>query len=62
MKYLKNIIGALLRDIVISYNNNFVEYVVKKGFLIYKSWLPFNISIGKYMFLTKKTFDKAFNK
>ena len=58
----KNIIGSLLRDIIVLGSGNFIEYTVERNILVYKSWLPFNISIGNYVFLSKKSFIKSFNK
>ena len=54
IKTSKNIIGSLLRDIVVLGSGDFVEYIVERNVLVYKSWLPFNISIGNYVFLSKK--------
>ena len=46
----KNIIGSLLRDIIVLGSGDFIEYTVERNVSIYKSWLPFNISIGNYVF------------
>lgn len=56
MKTLKNLIGSLIRDIIVCCSSDFVEYRIEDNIWIYKSILPFSISIGKYKFLAKDAF------
>ena len=62
MMFIKNLIALLLRDIIVLGSGDFIEYTVERNVLVYKSWLPFNISIGNYVFLSKKSFIQSFNK
>lgn len=58
---LSNIIGSLLRDIIVYTSNDFVEYQVEDNTLTYKSWIPFTIKLGNYRFLPKKAFNSILN-
>jgi len=61
MKFIKNLIGSLIRDIVVCYSKDFVEWYYKDGFCIYKTILPFSFSIGKYKFLKSNDYIKKNN-
>ena len=61
IEYVKNTIGAILRDIIALNDKDFMEYAIDKNKFVYKTQLPFNISIGDYVFLNKNDYNKSFN-
>lgn len=57
-----NFIGSLVRDAVVQFCRDIVEYRIDKDKFVYKSWIPFSFSIGRYVFLPDKEFYDSFNK
>ena len=51
-----NFIGSLIRDIIVQFQGEEVEYRISNGKFVYKSWIPKIFSIGQYVFLPKKDF------
>lgn len=46
-----NIIGMLVRDIVVCCEGDFDDYIVEGTQLVYRWGMPFNIVLGKYKFM-----------
>ena len=62
MRYILNILGSIVRDILLQFDDDFVDYTYIEGKYIYKSILPFSFSIGDYIFLTKQDFRSNLNR
>lgn len=62
MHYILNILGSIVRDILLQFDDDFVDYTYIEGKYIYKSILPFSFSIGDYIFLTKQDFRSNLNR
>ena len=62
MNYILNILGSIVRDILLQFDDDFVDYAYIQGKYIYKSILPFSFSIGDYIFLTKQDFRSNLNR
>lgn len=62
MHYILNILGSIIRDILLQFDGEFVDYAYIEGKYIYKSILPFSFSIGDYLFLTKQDFRSNLNR
>lgn len=62
MNLIKNILGSIVRDILLQFDDDFVDYVYIEGKYVYKSFLPFSFSIGDYIFLTKRDFKRNLNR
>lgn len=62
MHYILNILGSIVRDILLQFDGDFVDYTYIEGKYIYKSILPFSFSIGDYIFLTKQDFRSNLNR
>ena len=58
MKFIKNLIGMLIRDIVVSHSGEFVEYFYYNGLYTYLFPWNFSFSIGRYTFLKKEDYTK----
>jgi hypothetical protein len=61
MKYALNIIGSFIIDFIVLFND-FVEYCVIGGLLVYSWKLPFSLHLGDYLFMAEKDYKKVFNK
>ena len=61
MKFIKNIIGSLIRDIIVCSGDDFVEYKIKGDILVYKSCIPFHFIIGNYEFIPESMFYRSNN-
>lgn len=58
MHNIASIIGMLLRDIIVYFSNEYIDYYIVDNYYIYKTKLPFSFSIGKYKFITAKDYYK----
>lgn len=58
MKYIKNFIGMLVRDVVVYLSNDYVEYYYEDNTFIYKTFLPYSFTIGMYKFLKEDDYSK----
>jgi hypothetical protein len=55
---MKNIIGELIRDMVVFCSKDFIEWFTSKGMFVYKFPLPISFSIGMYKFLKSDDYYK----
>ena len=55
---LENLIGMLIRDIVVYHSGEFVEYFYYNGLYTYLFPWNFSFSIGRYTFLKKEDYTK----
>ena len=62
MNCILNFIGSILRDILLMFDKDYIEYTYINNKYIYKSFLPFSFRLGNYVFLTEKDFKDRLSK